>query len=111
MMMASKRGMARVPSMANPLLLAHQERITRRSVSPHIRITLQSQPGENPRDRGRTFMRNWLTAASLAVALLLAPGAAPAQKLETTKVRLAVGGKSSVYYLPLTVTERLGYFK
>jgi len=26
-------------------------------------------------------------------------------------VRLAVGGKSSLYYLPLSVTERLGYFK
>ena len=26
-------------------------------------------------------------------------------------MRLAVGGKSSLYYLPLTVTERLGYFK
>jgi len=26
-------------------------------------------------------------------------------------VPLAVGGKSSLYYLPLTITERLGYFK
>ena len=56
-------------------------------------------------------MRNWLSAACIAVALILAPGLAPAEKLETTKVRLAVGGKSSLYYLPLTVTERLGYFK
>src|ERR1700741_1332552 len=56
-------------------------------------------------------MRKWLSAASIAVALMFAPGTAPAQKLETTKVRLAVGGKSSLYYLPLTVTERLGYFK
>src|SRR5262249_14750227 len=56
-------------------------------------------------------MRQWLSAASFAVTLVLAPGFASAQKLETTKVRLAVGGKSSLYYLPLTVTERLGYFK
>ena len=28
-----------------------------------------------------------------------------------TKVRLAVGGKPAMFYLPLTVTERLGYFK
>ena len=28
-----------------------------------------------------------------------------------TKVRLAVGGQSALYYLPLTVTDRLGYFK
>jgi NitT/TauT family transport system substrate-binding protein len=27
------------------------------------------------------------------------------------KVRIAVGGKSAVFYLPLSVTERLGYFK
>ena len=27
------------------------------------------------------------------------------------KVRVAVGGKSAVFYLPLSVTERLGYFK
>src|SRR5215475_12137818 len=50
-------------------------------------------------------------SAVVAAALIFAPAAAPAQKLETTKVRLAVGGKSSLYYLPLTVTERLGYFK
>lgn len=56
-------------------------------------------------------MRNWFTAASLAAALVFGASAASAQKLETTKIRLAVGGKSSLYYLPLTVTERLGYFK
>ena len=28
-----------------------------------------------------------------------------------TKVRLAVGGQSALYYLPLTVIDRLGYFK
>src|ERR1700749_4017303 len=54
-------------------------------------------------------MRKWF--AALAAALILVPAAALAQKPETTKVRLAVGGKSSLYYLPLTVTERLGYFK
>ncbi len=27
------------------------------------------------------------------------------------KVRLAVGGQNALYYLPLTVTDRLGYFK
>lgn len=37
----------------------------------------------------------------------------PAQtsSLETPKVRLAVGGKNSLFYLALTVTEKLGYFK
>lgn len=28
-----------------------------------------------------------------------------------TKVRLAVGGQNALYYLPLTVVDRLGYFK
>ena len=31
--------------------------------------------------------------------------------MRQTKVRLAVGGQSALYYLPLTVTDRLGYFK
>src|SRR5690349_12851086 len=64
-------------------------------------------------------MRNGLKAAALAAALVVGlglgslsgAGVASAQKLETTKIRLAVGGKSSLYYLPLTITERLGYFK
>ena len=57
-------------------------------------------------------MRGWLAVTGVAAALLLglSPGA-QAQKPETAKVRLAVGGKSSLYYLPLTITERLGYFK
>src|SRR5258708_25050796 len=56
-------------------------------------------------------MRGFWVAAGLAAGLAVALPGAQAQKLETTKVRLAVGGKSSLYYLPLNVTERLGYFK
>src|SRR5256885_13551260 len=55
-------------------------------------------------------MRSWI-AAGFAALILALPATAQAQKPETTKVRLAVGGKSSLYYLPLTITERLGYFK
>src|SRR5215210_1454618 len=55
-------------------------------------------------------MRSWI-AAGVAALLLALPATAQAQKPETAKVRLAVGGKSSLYYLPLTVTEKLGYFK
>jgi len=52
-----------------------------------------------------------LAAAGLAV-VLTAPLFAQAQdKPELAKVRLAVGGQAALYYLPLTVTERLGYFK
>src|SRR3954463_2984024 len=55
-------------------------------------------------------MRSWI-AATLAALMFAVPVSAQAQKPEQTKVRLAVGGKSSLYYLPLSVTERLGYFK
>lgn len=34
-----------------------------------------------------------------------------APKLEKTKISIAVGGKNLFYYLPLTIAERLGYFK
>src|SRR5260370_6571647 len=36
---------------------------------------------------------------------------APAQAVEKKQVMLAVGGKTALYYLPLTICERLGYFK
>ncbi len=44
-----------------------------------------------------------------AAALALAP-AAPA-RADTVKVRIGVGGKPLLYYLPLTIAERKGYFK
>jgi NitT/TauT family transport system substrate-binding protein len=53
-------------------------------------------------------MKNTMTRvlAAVAIATLLS-SAVGAQET----VRLAVGGKSAVFYLPLSVTERLGYFK
>jgi NitT/TauT family transport system substrate-binding protein len=47
--------------------------------------------------------------ALLAGAALAAT--AHAQKVEKPDVHIAVGGKSALYYLPLVLTERLGYFK
>jgi NitT/TauT family transport system substrate-binding protein len=55
-------------------------------------------------------MRGWLIAALAAAAVAVSP-TAQAQKPEQAKVHLGVGGKTSLYYLPLTVTEKLGYFK
>src|SRR5450432_4788216 len=53
-----------------------------------------------------------LIIAACALAAMALPFAAQAQaKLEKTKVGIAVGGKSGFYYLPLTIAERLGYFK
>jgi NitT/TauT family transport system substrate-binding protein len=49
-----------------------------------------------------------------AMAILFVPAApiqAQAQKPDLEKVRLAVGGQTALFYLPLTVTARLGYFK
>ena len=50
-----------------------------------------------------------LFAASLLA--LLSIGTAQAQAPEKKDVRLGVGGASALYYLPLALTERLGYFK
>src|SRR2546427_10028443 len=38
-------------------------------------------------------------------------GAAHGQAVEKKQVMLAVGGKTALYYLPLTICGRLGYFK
>jgi len=43
--------------------------------------------------------------------LLLAQPAFGQDKLQSPNVRFAVGGKSAIFYLPLSITERLGYFK
>src|SRR5438094_5415647 len=50
-------------------------------------------------------MRTLLFATALAVSL-----SAQAQ-IEKPDVHIAVGGRTALYYLPLTLTERLGYFK
>lgn len=58
----------------------------------------------------RAFVRGAFASAAILVGTL-ASDAAFAQALEKTKVSLAVGGKAGLYYLPLTIAERLGYFK
>src|SRR5215510_5729806 len=54
-------------------------------------------------------------ALVVAAVLVLTPAGAqdkpPMDKPEMPKLRLAVGGKSAIFYLPLSVVERLGYFK
>jgi NitT/TauT family transport system substrate-binding protein len=50
--------------------------------------------------------------AGLGLALMVALAApAGAQAIEKKNLTLAVGGKGLLYYLPLTLAERLGYFK
>ena len=50
---------------------------------------------------------------NLTLVVLLAWSAfATAQgTIEKKEVHIAVGGKASLYYLPLTIAEQLGYFK
>src|SRR5260370_23791460 len=60
-----------------------------------------------------TAMRRALAAAVAGLFLIAAAVLASAQdvKPELSRVRLAVGGKPALFYLPLTVTERLGCFR
>jgi NitT/TauT family transport system substrate-binding protein len=55
--------------------------------------------------------RTFASVAALAAASIAAPALRAQGKLEKTKVALAVGGKAAFYYLPLTISEQLGYFK
>src|SRR6202162_1444561 len=53
-----------------------------------------------------------LTCIACALLASMLPFAAHAQgKIEKPKVSIAVGGKAAFYYLPLTIAERLNYFK
>ncbi|HET7866908.1 MAG TPA: ABC transporter substrate-binding protein [Burkholderiaceae bacterium] len=55
--------------------------------------------------------RVFSSAAALTVAAIAAPALRAQSKLEKSKVSIAVGGKAAFYYLPLTISEQLGYFK
>src|SRR5947199_2445015 len=48
---------------------------------------------------------------TILAALFTVVGAAHAQAPEKKQITLGVGGKTSLYYLPLTIAERLGHFK
>ena len=52
-----------------------------------------------------------MRAAGRIAAVMLALAAACTAASAQSKVRLAVGGQTALFYLPLTVTDRLGYFK
>ena len=54
-----------------------------------------------------TVKRIFLALAAICVLCSAQAGTAVAEK---TKVVLAVGGKTTLYYLPLTLADRLGYF-
>jgi len=55
--------------------------------------------------------RSFAGGAALAAASLAVPALCAQSRLEKTKIALSVGGKAAFYYLPLTISEQLGYFK
>lgn len=56
-------------------------------------------------------MKHFARLAAAAALSLALCGGAFAQALEKTKLQLGVGGKALLYYLPLTVAEKKGFFK
>jgi sulfonate transport system substrate-binding protein len=55
-------------------------------------------------------MKPWKTLL-VAAAAMVAAGAASAQAPEKKDIKLGVGGGNSLYYLPLALTEKLGFFR
>jgi NitT/TauT family transport system substrate-binding protein len=55
--------------------------------------------------------RHFNSTLGLASLGLLVSNLHAQPRLEKTKVTIAVGGKTSFYYLPLTLADQLGYFK
>jgi NitT/TauT family transport system substrate-binding protein len=55
--------------------------------------------------------RTFACGAALAAASIAAPALRAQGRLEKSKIAIAVGGKAAFYYLPLTISEQLGYFK
>jgi len=56
-------------------------------------------------------MRRAVRLVAAIFSAFLAMSVASGQGLEKPKLTIGVGGKSLIYYLPLTIAERNGYFK
>ncbi|MFT4099323.1 MAG: ABC transporter substrate-binding protein [Rhodoblastus sp.] len=56
-------------------------------------------------------MKKMLLGALAALALTAAGAVAQVANIEKPKIVIGVGGKSLLYYLPLTIAEQKGYFK
>ena len=58
------------------------------------------------------YISGLIATSAFCATLAMSPAVFGADaKPEKTDVKIAVGGKSFMIYLPLTLTERLGYFK
>lgn len=60
---------------------------------------------------GGVSRRQWGSMILTGAASIAAPLLVAQPKLEKSKVSIAVGGKASFYYLPLTIADQLGYFR
>src|SRR5262245_546931 len=56
-------------------------------------------------------MRCFRNVIAVVLATIALTGFVNAQGLEKPKLSIGVGGKPLIYYLPLTIAERNGYFK
>ena len=61
--------------------------------------------------RSTVSRRVFAFAATVALAAVAMPALRAQPRLEKSKLALAVGGKAALYYLPLTISEQLGFFK
>ncbi|MGZ5848561.1 MAG: ABC transporter substrate-binding protein, partial [Ramlibacter sp.] len=59
----------------------------------------------------RITRRGFALATTAAAATLAVPALRAQNRIEKPRLSLAVGGKAAFYYLPLTISEQLGYFK
>jgi NitT/TauT family transport system substrate-binding protein len=59
----------------------------------------------------RLTRRSFALAATATATTLAVPGLLAQGRIEKPRLSLAVGGKAAFYYLPLTISEQLGYFK
>lgn len=62
-------------------------------------------------DRPEPSRRAFLAASGALGAALLPAGRVRGAPPEKPRVVLSVGGRATLYYLPLTIAERLGYFR
>jgi NitT/TauT family transport system substrate-binding protein len=84
------------------------------AVSPPYKTPTKQDVDQDRSHRREDEMRTTTKMAFAVLALALgapAHGQTVEKAVEKKQLTLAVGGKTALYYLPLTICERLGYFK
>src|SRR4051812_48747574 len=83
-----------------------------RCTGPLATLCVQAKPREEASmTTPRLTRRGFALAATATAATLAVPGLMAQNRIEKPRLSLAVGGKAAFYYLPLTISEQLGYFK